>query len=64
MEQVKSNPSNGEWLKRINLGDERWSVKDGWVKMQQVVETANGKTTIHYVMNQALGLVDDFKFVN
>jgi hypothetical protein len=62
MEQVKSNPSNGEWLKRINLGDDRWDAKDGWVKMQQVIETSDGKITIHYVINQALGLVDDFKF--
>jgi len=64
MEQVKSDPLNGsEVLKKITLGDKRWAASEGWVKLQYVVNSGSHQTTIHFVYNQALNLVDDFKFV-
>ena len=64
MEQVKSDPLNGaEVLSKIKLGDSRWLSSDGWVKMQYVVRSGSHQTTIHFVYNKALNLVDDFKFI-
>ena len=58
-----SNPLAGKQLP-VKMTDARWLGTEGWVKMQQTFEFYNGsKTTIHYVMNDALQLVDDFKFV-
>ena len=63
MEQAMSNPLAGKQLP-VKMTDARWLGTEGWVKMQQTFEFYNGsKTTIHYVMNDALQLVDDFKFV-
>lgn len=64
MEQVKSDLLNGaKALKNITLRDKRWLSSDGWVKMQSVIRSGSHQTTIHYVYNQSLNLVDDFKFV-
>ncbi len=59
MEQAKSNPRAGKVLP-LDMTDTRWSMNDGWVKMQQNV---NG-VVIHYVRNVRTGAVDDFKFAN
>ena len=69
MELVMTNPlHNAQDLSRIKkpiiMRDPRWSSSEGWVKMQRVIEHADGmKTVIHFVYNEALGLYDDFKFV-
>lgn len=45
----------------LEISDPRWSALDGWVKMQSVIENADGtKTTIHYVYNEITGAFDDF----
>ena len=63
MEQAISSPMSGEKLS-IRLLDSRWSSAEGWIKMQQVFEFYDGsKTTIHYLVNEGLQLMDDFKFV-
>ena len=62
MEQVKSNPSAGTPLTKITLNDPRWPSSEGWVKMQQIVPTSQGNINIHYVYNQTLKIIDDFKF--
>ena len=71
MEQVKADPLNGatnlSTLSKnpIVLKDSRWLSSDGWCKMQNVVELANGKRiTIHFVYNPEKKLFDDFKFVD
>ncbi len=46
------------------MTDERWLASEGWVKMQQTFTFYdNSSTTIHYVLNETLKLIDDFKFV-
>lgn len=63
MEQVMSNPLDGTQI-MSNLKDPRWLSSDGWVKMQQTFQFYDGsRTTIHYVINKSLKLMDDFKFV-
>ena len=63
MEQTVSRPLEGTKI-NIQLMDSRWSSCDGWVKMQQTFNFYDGSsTTIHYVLNKILLLVDDFKFV-
>ena len=63
MEQAISSPMSGEKLS-IRLLDSRWSSAEGWIKMQQVFEFYDGsKTTIHYLVNEGLQLLDDVKFV-
>ena len=62
MEQVKSNPLNGDKLYNISLNDSRWPASDGWIKMQQIVPTSQGDISIHYVYNTDLVIFDDFKF--
>ena len=63
MKQSISNPLAGETLP-IKMTDARWLGSEGWVKMQQTFTYANGSnSTIHYVLNDALSLIDDFKFV-
>lgn len=64
MEQVKSDPLSGaKAIKSLSLNDKRWLSADGWIKMQSVVRSGSHQTTIHFVYNQSLNLVDDFKFV-
>lgn len=49
----------------VKMTDPRWPGQSGWKKMQQTFPaTINGKNThisIHYVMNDVLKFVDDFK---
>ncbi len=58
MEEVRSNP-RGTPIRSMTMGDARWPAVDGWVKVKQ---TVNG-VTIHYVLNEVTGAVDDFKFI-
>ena len=45
------------------MTDQRWLESEGWVKMQSVVQHADGtKTTIYYLYNEITGAFDDFKF--
>ncbi|TYQ15496.1 UNVERIFIED_CONTAM: RHS repeat-associated protein [Acetivibrio alkalicellulosi] len=63
MEQVLSNPLKGATQLPIKMTDPRWLDADGWVKMQNIVETSNGsRVNIHFVYNKITGVVDDFKF--
>jgi hypothetical protein len=64
MKQVQSNPLAGATKVPLEMGDTRWSATDGWVKMQNVVKTTSGKTTIHFNYNPKTGAFADFKFVN
>ena len=65
MEKVKANPLDGATeLNKIVMNDARWPAEEGWVKMQNVVTSYTTKTTIHYVYNPRLNLVDDFKIIN
>lgn len=63
MNQVQSNPLEGATKVPLEMTDPRWLASEGWVKMQSVVQNADGtKTTIHYVYNEITGAFDDFKF--
>lgn len=63
MKQIQSDPLSGATRIPINLKDTRWPTSEGWVKMQNTVTHSSGTTTIHFVYNPRLNLVDDFKFV-
>lgn len=60
LKQVMADPTKGELLKNVIMGDTRWPASEGWVKMQ---ETVNG-ITIHWNRNTQSGATADFKFVN
>lgn len=63
MNQVQSNPLESATKVPLEMTDPRWPASEGWVKMQSVVQNADGtKTTIHYVYNEITGAFDDFKF--
>ena len=62
LNQAMSNPKAGKVL-NIQLGDNHWHYTEGWVKMQQVTAYNGYKYTIHYVLNDQLFLMDDFKIV-
>lgn len=63
MNQVQSNPLEGATKVPLEMTDPRWPASEGWVKMQSVIQNADGiKTTIHYVYNEITGVFDDFKF--
>lgn len=63
MEQAMSSPLDGEPLP-IKMTDFRWSSSEGWIKMQQTFYFYDGThSTIHYVVNDKLFLMDDFKFI-
>jgi hypothetical protein len=61
MDEVMNNPQ-GKVLESIQMTDKRWPASEGWVKMQQIVESSQGKVNIHYLKNVRTGVVDDFKF--
>ncbi len=64
IQDAMARPLAGKALKNVPMTDVRWLGLEGWVKMQQVYNFADGtSTTIHYVLNQLLMLMDDFKFV-
>ncbi|WP_152667303.1 RHS repeat-associated core domain-containing protein [Cellulomonas sp. FA1] len=60
MTEVRSAPGGTMLNMREPMGDPRWPVAGGWVKMSQRV---NG-IDIHYVRNTVTGAVDDFEFKN
>ncbi len=57
MTEVRSAPA-GRPIPGMTMTDVRWPAKEGWAKMQQIVNNVN----IHYVRNSVTGEVDDFKF--
>ncbi len=62
LEETMSNPTAGKKLP-IAIADKRWNVRDGWIKMQRYYNLYNGeKFEIHYVINESMKLMDDFKF--
>ena len=62
VEQAMSNPGAGTQLP-LKMTDPRWPASDGWVKMQQVIQSGGreGPINVHYLMNKATGAIDDFK---
>lgn len=64
VEQAMSRPGAGDVLP-IKMTDPRWPASDGWVKMQQTVQSGGreGPINVHHVFNQTTGAVDDFKIV-
>ena len=63
MHQVQSNPLEGATKVPLEMTDPRWPASEGWVKMQSVVQNADGtKTIIHFLYNEITGAFDDFKF--
>ncbi len=56
MREVKANPKAGKLILK-ELLDQTWS-EPGWVKLKQRI---NG-IEIHYLYNEILNAVDDFKF--
>jgi len=63
MQQVVSNPLAGATKLPITMTDPRWPASEGWVKKQNIVRLSDGtKINIHFVYNESLNLVDDFKF--
>ena len=59
-----SKPGAGVELP-IKMTDPRWLGSDGWVKMQQVVQSGGreGPVKVHYLFNKTTGAIDDFKVV-
>jgi hypothetical protein len=64
MDVVKQNPTIGtEVVMKEPMKDPRWPGADGWVKMQEVARSPDGRSiTIHWVYNKKTGQADDFKF--
>ena len=64
MKKAKENPRAGYVLKTVNMGDPRWPGRDGWFKMEQIIETPEQDDFIivHYVHKDNSCLFDDFKF--
>ena len=65
MKQVLSNPLKGATaVPTKNMNNPRWRGSEGWVKMQNIIETSNGKIkiNIHFNYNTKTGKFDDFKF--
>ena len=64
MKEVLSDSLDGaEYLRKFKMGDTRWSAKDGWQKMQRIIETSDStKINIHFNYNKVTGAFDDFKF--
>jgi hypothetical protein len=65
VEQAMAEPTAGNELERIGMNDPRWPASDGWVKMEQEIQTGGreGSVTVHYVRNKDTGEIDDFKIV-
>jgi RHS repeat-associated protein len=63
IQQVKANPQAGDMIPlKGGMKDPYWQAKDGWVKMEQSVNTGSGKPVeVHYVMNTRTGAAADFK---
>lgn len=65
IEQAMANPNAGRILLDIPMGDPRWHGSNGWVKMEQIIDSGGreGPITVHYVFNLLTGDIDDFKIV-
>jgi RHS repeat-associated protein len=63
-DEAMQNPTAGNKASGA-LGDPRWPASDGWVKLQQTIDSGGreGPTSIHYNYNTNTGDVDDFKVV-
>jgi hypothetical protein len=64
IEQAMTNPTAGRALD-LKMTDARWPASEGWVKMQQMVQSGGreGPINVHYLHNTATGAIDDFKIV-
>jgi hypothetical protein len=62
MEQAASRPAQGTQLP-FKMTDPRWPAEEGWVKMQQIIQTNEGPVNVHYLYNRTTGAIDDFKVV-
>jgi hypothetical protein len=64
VEQAMANPLAGREL-GLRMTDPRWPKSDGWVKMQQIVDSGGreGPINVHYLFNKMTGAIDDFKIV-
>ncbi|HEX4445595.1 MAG TPA: polymorphic toxin-type HINT domain-containing protein [Polyangiaceae bacterium] len=57
----KNDPSTKTTQLPLVMSDPRWPAADGWVKMQQIIQTSSGTINVHYVYNTNTGATDDFK---
>lgn len=64
IEQVMANPAAGRQLP-LTMSDPRWPASEGWVKMQQIIQSSShgAPINVHYVLNQITGAADDFKII-
>jgi len=64
VEQAMANPAAGRQL-GLRMTDPRWPGSEGWVKMQQVIQSGGreGPINVHYLLNRTTGAIDDFKIV-
>ncbi len=64
VDEAIANPRGGNRVP-LKMTDPRWPGSDGWVKMQQVIESGGreGPINVHYLFNETTGEVDDFKIV-
>ena len=64
VEQAMASPTAGREL-ALRMTDPRWPASEGWVKMQQVIQSGGreGATNVHYLLNKVTGAIDDFKIV-
>jgi hypothetical protein len=65
VEQAMAAPGTGKQLPRVRMTDGRWPAEEGWVRMQQIVESGGreGPINVHYVQNTQTSAIDDFKIV-
>lgn len=56
------NPAEAKIL-TTKLADPRWSLKDGWRKMEKEVVKSGKRIVVHYVYNESTDEMDDFKIV-
>lgn len=60
--QVQSNPLEGATKVPLEMMDPRWPASEGWVKMQSVVQNADGTKQQYTLYDVITGAFDDFKF--
>lgn len=60
--QVMGDAAQGAKLP-LKMTDPRWPASEGWVKMQQIINSADDPINVHYVFNEVTGAVDDLKIV-
>lgn len=62
LEEAMLNPAEAKIL-TTKLADPRWSLKDGWRKMEKEVVKSGKRIVVHYVYNESTDEMDDFKIV-